>query len=66
MFLPTIVIDGRVRGIWKRVIRKGRVAVTASPFDSLNKAEARALAAAAERYGTFLGLPVELSVEPPS
>ncbi len=66
MFLPTLVVDGRVRGAWKRVIAKGSVAVTASPFEVLGRAETGALAAAAERYGAFLGLPVKLAVEDPT
>jgi hypothetical protein len=61
VFMPTIVINGRVAGTWKRVVKKKSVVITAAPFASLKKAEVHALAAAAERYGRFLNLPVELS-----
>jgi hypothetical protein len=37
------------------------VVITLSPFTSLNKTQARAVAAAAERYGKFLGLSAQLA-----
>jgi hypothetical protein len=61
MFFPVIVIDGRVAGTWKRAIGKKKVTVKASPFAPMKKNAARAFAAAAERYGRFVGLPVELN-----
>jgi hypothetical protein len=64
--MPTIVSEGRVVGIWKRTFKKNRVVITGSPFTKLNKAETRDFAAAAERYGRFLGLPAEPSLEKPA
>jgi winged helix DNA-binding protein len=61
MFSPTIVIDGKVVGTWKRTFKKGTVVVGPSPFTSLSEAENRTLAVAAERYGKFVGMPVVLS-----
>jgi Winged helix DNA-binding domain len=58
---PIIVIDGKVVGTWKRTIKKNKLTVTPSPFAPLNKAETQAFAAAATRYGKFLGASVELS-----
>ncbi len=55
MFLPTIVIDGRVAGTWKRVLKKDVAVITLSPFKSLTKAEENAVAAAAKRYSQFAG-----------
>jgi hypothetical protein len=66
MFMPTIVSEGRVVGIWKRTLKKNRVVITGSPFTKLSKAEALGFATAAERYGRFLGLPVEPSLEKPA
>jgi hypothetical protein len=63
MFRPIIVLDGQVVGIWKRTLKKRCVAITANPFVPLTKRESQALLAAAERFGTFLGLPVELEVD---
>jgi len=57
MFASTIVIDGQVVGTWKRTIKKNAIAVTATPFEKLNKAEMAAFKQATERYGAFMGLP---------
>lgn len=57
IFWPTIVLDGRVAGTWKREIRRGSVFITLSPFAPLEKKERQTVAAAAERYGAFLGMP---------
>ncbi len=57
MFAPTIVINGRVAGTWKRTIRKTAVEIGATPFVPLRKAERTAFAAAAESYAAFMGLP---------
>lgn len=60
MFLSTLVIDGRVAGTWKRTLKKKTVAVAVTPFAALRKKDRPALDLAAERYGRFLGLLVEL------
>ncbi|MEW5961303.1 MAG: winged helix DNA-binding domain-containing protein [Chloroflexota bacterium] len=61
MFKPIIIIDGRVVGAWQRTRRKTKVVVTLEPFEPLSLAQMEAAAAAAEPYGRFLGLPVEIS-----
>ncbi len=58
LFNNIVVAEGRVIGTWKRAIKRDAVAVTISPFTSLEPATARAVAAATARYGAFLGLPV--------
>lgn len=58
----TIVLDGRVIGTWKRVLKKNSVSITPSLFTSLNEAEMCALVAAANRYGAFLGLPANITL----
>jgi hypothetical protein len=60
IFYPTILVDGQVVGTWKRTLKKDGVVITPTPFAKLNKAEARALAVAAEHYGQFIGLPATL------
>jgi hypothetical protein len=55
IFNPIVVIDGRVRGTWKRVFKKDTVVMTFSPFTSWSAAQADAIVAAAERYGRFVG-----------
>jgi hypothetical protein len=61
MFKPTIVSDGQVVGLWKRAVKKGTSVITAEPFTSLTDAERDAFAAAAQRYGDYLEMPVSVS-----
>lgn len=63
MFMPTLVLKGRVAGTWKRTVKKDSVAMQAYPFTPFNKTAARAVSDAATRYGEFLGLPVAIARE---
>ncbi len=51
-----LVIDGQIRGTWKRTIKKNFVEVEVSPFQELKKVETEAVTRAVERYAEFLGL----------
>ncbi|WP_438022430.1 winged helix DNA-binding domain-containing protein [Sorangium sp. So ce233] len=62
MLDPCIVIDGRVAGVWRRALARRRVAIEVTPFEPLSKKEQQAVADAAQRYGEFLGLEVELTL----
>lgn len=53
-----IILDGQIVGGWRRTLKKEEVLVEASLITKLNKAEERAVANAAERFGRFLELPV--------
>jgi DNA glycosylase AlkZ-like len=55
---PAIVVDGQVVGTWKRTLKKDSLAISPSPFAKFMRAETRALAKAANRYGKFLGASV--------
>ena len=55
IFSPTILIDGRIAGTWTRRLTKDAVEVGLKPFAPLRGARARSVAAAAARYGRFLG-----------
>jgi hypothetical protein len=57
VFLPTIVVAGRIAGTWKRKLRKSAVEITLSPFAHLGDAE-EGVVEAAGRYSAFLGLPL--------
>jgi hypothetical protein len=61
VFAPTIIINGKVVGTWKRSIGKSSVEIVASPFSALRAAQRRAFEGAAKRYATFLGLAVSLA-----
>jgi len=60
---PTIVMDGRVVGTWKRTLKKDAVIITPNLFAHLNEDETRAFVASANRYGAFLDLPVNVTFQ---
>jgi hypothetical protein len=57
VFLPTIVVGGRVVGTWKRRLKKNSIDITLSPFTHLGDSDERAIEAA-RSYGDFVGLPL--------
>ncbi|HEV2691713.1 MAG TPA: winged helix DNA-binding domain-containing protein [Verrucomicrobiae bacterium] len=59
MFMPSIILNGRVAGTWKRTVKKS-VTIIADGFKRFDKVEMAALQPAAERYGKFLGMPVKI------
>lgn len=61
VFLPTIVIDGQVVGIWKKTLRKSGVTITLLPFQPLSSDTLTKLERAAIRYGDFLGTPTSIA-----
>lgn len=60
---PIVVVDGRVVGTWRRTLRTRRVELAVRPFEPWEPGLPTGLAPAAETYGRFLGVHVELSVE---
>jgi DNA glycosylase AlkZ-like len=60
VFLHAILLDGRLIGHWRHDPPKGSVGVETILHRSLDPSEARALDAAVDRYGRFLGLPASL------
>lgn len=60
MFAPTIVSEGPVVGTWQRTVKKRAVVIALSPFAPLSDGELEAVSGAAQRYGAYLGLPVEV------
>ena len=61
IFHQPFLIDGRVVGTWTRKLNKKSVVIAPNLFRSLASEEARALVAAGERYGAFLGLATEFA-----
>jgi hypothetical protein len=55
-----LVIDGKLRGTWRRTARAGRVVVQLRLYRPLAPDERRALDAEVARFGKFLGSPVEV------
>jgi Winged helix DNA-binding domain len=62
LFNHTIVVNGRIVGTWKRTLKKDAVVITPDFFVSPTEAEMRAFAAAAERYGKFVGRAVNVTL----
>ncbi|MEZ4678757.1 MAG: winged helix DNA-binding domain-containing protein [Caldilineaceae bacterium] len=59
VFSPTVVIDGQIRGTWKRHLKRNTVTVEWTPFQSFSTEIGKALFTASQRYGNFLGLAAE-------
>lgn len=64
MFRPTIVKHGEIIGTWQRQLKRERVEITIEPFRPIDADEMAALAAAAARFGAFLGLQATLQPTP--
>jgi hypothetical protein len=61
MFRPTIIVDGQVRGTWRRVTRAREVVIEPSPFDEPSDGMREGLPAAVGALGIYLGRPVRLA-----
>ncbi|MEO8622000.1 MAG: winged helix DNA-binding domain-containing protein [bacterium] len=61
VFYPTLVLDGRVCGTWRRTLRAKSVVLEATPFTRLKSADRKAFAIPAERYAEYLGSPVTIA-----
>lgn len=58
--LAVIILDGKVLGSWKRVLKKNSVEITLKPFRELKKKEKEAVLEASEKYGAFLEMKSEI------
>jgi hypothetical protein len=57
-----IVVDSQVVGAWRRTFKKGRVIIELKPFAPLSAIQNEAILKAAQRYGAFLELAVEMAI----
>jgi hypothetical protein len=55
IFLPTVVVDGKVVGTWRRAKSGGKATITAEAFDTLSTRHAAAFAREGRRYRAFAG-----------
>jgi hypothetical protein len=53
---PTILVDGRVVGTWKRRLARRHVVFLPTLFGALSRKTARGITAALRRYAAFLGV----------
>ncbi len=56
IFKPVIAVNGWVKGIWQRTVKKDKVLIDRELFSELSEAEHAAFEAAAGRFGAFVGL----------
>jgi hypothetical protein len=56
VFAHLLVIDRELAGRWRRQVQARSATIDVQPFRSLARAEIRAVNAAVEKYGTFVGL----------
>ncbi len=59
IFWPTIVINGQVRGTWKRTIKKNKIILETNFFEQPGKNTATLIKRASEKFSYFLGHEIE-------
>jgi len=62
VFFPIIVVDGQIKGVWKRNLSANKATITLSPFSKLTPAELTAAKEAAKRYSMFIHLPTDVKL----
>ncbi len=55
IFRPIIVVEGKVVGLWKRLIKNDSVIIEPQYFYPVKKAQLRAIHEAAKKYGDYTG-----------
>lgn len=60
IFWPMVVVDGQVRGLWKRTIAKGRVVVEIQPFALYSEKIKHMIGEYAVAFGEFVGKKIEI------
>jgi hypothetical protein len=60
IFSPSLFINGKVEGTWRRTITKNEVLIQVISFKTLNQLQKTAIAKAAKEYGRFLNMDVKL------
>jgi len=61
---PVVVVNGQAIGTWKRTLGKGKAIITPTFFKRVGPKERRAIEAAAQRYGQFIGVTAQLQQSP--
>ena len=55
LFRPVILVNGKVKGLWKRTVKKEKVFIETELFGKLTAKENKELEEAREAFGKFLG-----------
>ncbi len=62
IFWPIIVINGQVRGLWKRTIKKDKVIIETNLFEPVNKSIKNQIKKQSESFGLFLDKKIETNL----
>lgn len=60
IFNPNIIVNGEIRGAWRRTLKNEKVIVEVSYFSSVSKTVHQEVSSMATRYAKFLGKKLEL------
>ncbi len=60
VFTNSILINGKIEGIWQRTMKNNSVTVTTRLFSTLSKTKRELVTRAANRYGKFLGRSLQI------
>ncbi len=58
-FSPVVIVDGQIKGTWRRTIKKDNVSIETNFFSPLNAAQKEAVVFAGEQYRAFLNMSQE-------
>ncbi|WP_439585801.1 winged helix DNA-binding domain-containing protein [Dyadobacter bucti] len=62
VFMPTIVINGKVEGTWKRILKTDKVVIEIFSFYKLTASKIKSITTEAKKYGSFLDKNATLEV----
>jgi hypothetical protein len=62
VFGSAIIYQGKGIAMWKRKLKKDVVLISIKQFSKLSPSEGKAIKKAVDRYGEFLGLPVQYEI----
>lgn len=60
IFKPIIVVNGKIRGVWKRSVKKDSVVIEKILFNRFNDSETQIFQSKAQKYGDYEGKNVQI------
>jgi hypothetical protein len=63
VFRPIVVIDGKISGIWKHMVKRGNVIMETNLFQPVEAPTQQALITQAEKLGEFLEQEIEIDIQ---
>jgi winged helix DNA-binding protein len=59
VFTNSILIDGKIEGIWQRIVKGAFILIKTKSFSTLSKTKQKLVTSAANRYSKFFGKPMQ-------